>query len=125
MLPRSLSEPLRDQLRYSRRLWEADRAAGRAGVCLPNALERKYPRAALSWAWHWVFPAPGLSTDPRTGIERRHHLFEERLSRGEPAGCALACTRACMPRTQHVLRVAVAHLFQKGGPASLDAASSR
>jgi integrase len=45
-------------------------------------LARKYPRAAESWSWHWVFPASGISTDPRSGIRRRHHLYEHRLQRG-------------------------------------------
>lgn len=34
------------------------------------------------WAWHWVFPPPVVSIDPGSGIERRHHLFEQRLQRG-------------------------------------------
>jgi integron integrase len=81
MLPRSLEASLREQLAHARKLWEVDRAAQHAGVYLPHALESKYPRAGQTWAWHWVFPAPGLSVDPRTGVERRHHLYQERLSR--------------------------------------------
>ncbi len=90
MLPRSLEAALRDQLATSRALWAADRAAGRNGVFMPHALDAKYPRAGLAWAWHWVFPASKLSIDPRTGVERRHHLYEERLSRQ----LKLACTKA-------------------------------
>lgn len=37
MLPRSLVEPLREQLARSRTLWQADRAAGRSGVFMPHA----------------------------------------------------------------------------------------
>ena len=81
MLPRSLVEPIRLQLARSHMLWESDRAVERPGVAMPDAIDRKYPRAGQSWSWHWVFPAPKLSTDPRSGIERRHHMFEERLSR--------------------------------------------
>jgi integrase len=29
----------------------------------------------------WMFPSLTLSTDPRSGVVRRHHLFEERLQR--------------------------------------------
>src|SRR6478735_3657897 len=93
MLPRSLAEPLRDQLRQARCFWEADRAAQRSGVWLPAALESKYPRAGLTWAWHWVFPSPALSVDPHTGVERRHHLHEERLAR--------ALKRAVVTRAAH------------------------
>jgi hypothetical protein len=47
------------------------------GVYLPHALERKHPRAGESWAWFWVFPSAKLSVYPQTGVERRHHWFEE------------------------------------------------
>jgi hypothetical protein len=35
----------------------------------------------IAWAGYWVFPSPTLSVDPRSGIERRHHLYEQRLQR--------------------------------------------
>jgi integron integrase len=81
MLPRALVPRLRAQLIQVRAVWGQDRATGRGGVYLPHALERKYPRAGESWAWFWVFPSAKLSVDPQTGVERRHHLFEERLNR--------------------------------------------
>jgi integron integrase len=59
MLPQSLLQPLQDQLTRSRSLWDADRAAQRSGVYVPQALAVKYPRAAFSWPWHWVFPPTG------------------------------------------------------------------
>jgi integron integrase len=75
MLPHSLQDPLRDQLRRSRLLWDADRASQRAGVCVPDALAVKYPRAAQSWAWHWVFPsaASQLRYAPVAGGHRHPH----------------------------------------------------
>jgi len=42
---------------------------GLAGVYLPNALDRKYPNAGREWGWQYVFHAPWVSTDPRTGID--------------------------------------------------------
>jgi len=68
MLPQSLRHALHEQLARARALWAEDRAAQLPGVEMPDALARKYPRAAETWTWHWVFPSPTLSTDPRSGI---------------------------------------------------------
>jgi integron integrase len=73
MLPDALCADLLAHLERVRGLWEQDRAAGQAGVFMPQALEKKYPDGGKSWPWFWVFPSRSLSVDPRTGIERRHH----------------------------------------------------
>lgn len=113
MLPRSLVPALREQLAGSRALWAVDRAAGRSGVYMPHALDAKYPRAGQSWAWHWLFPAPKLSVDPRTGVERRHHLYEERLARQLKQACVSAGIAKHV--TVHTLRHSFAtHLLQAG-----------
>ena len=81
MLPESLVEQLKCQLAHARLVWALDIAADRAGVCMPLALEKKYPMAGKSWGWFWAFPQADVSLDPRTGTTRRHHLYDQTFQR--------------------------------------------
>lgn len=82
MLPAPLIEPLRGHLLRVKALHERDLESGFGDVELPDALARKYPRAQYEWGWKWVFPSHKLSTDPKTGVIRRHHVYENYLIRG-------------------------------------------
>ena len=90
LLPERLKEPLRDHLTRVRTLFDQDRAAGVAGVHLPDALGRKYPNAAVEWAWFWVFPSRSLSVDPRTNTVRRHHVSDVPIQRAVRTAAAKA-----------------------------------
>ena len=82
MLPLSLKERLREHLKKVKQAHEVDLLEGFGNVELPFALEKKYPQAATEWKWQYVFPAPKRSIDPRTKIERRHHLDPSVLQKG-------------------------------------------
>jgi integron integrase len=82
LLPESIVEPLEKHLARVKRLHEGDLARGCGDVELPDALARKYPRAQCEWGWKFVFPSCKLSTDPKTGVIRRHHVYENYLIRG-------------------------------------------
>jgi integron integrase len=113
MLPNALMEPLQQQLSQAKQMWLTDRRDERSGVALPHALEAKYPRAGLSWMWFWVFPAAKESTDPRSGVIRRHHVYEQRLQRALKS--AVVSAGVAKPVSVHTLRHSFAtHLLQSG-----------
>ena len=73
-LAASLFPLLQNQMQKARVLHSQDLAAGHGAVYLPYALDRKYPNAARESSWQYLFPARDVSTDPLTGIVRRHHV---------------------------------------------------
>jgi integron integrase len=90
MLPASMRESLQIHLQRMRLLHQADLKDGFGKVELPFALARKYPQAARQWGWQYVFSSMKRSRDPRTGEERRHHLYPDHLQRAVKRAISLA-----------------------------------
>jgi integron integrase len=81
MLPERFSDLLKSHLDQVKAVYEQDRAQGSAEVFMWPALARKYPHAGREWIWQYVFPAKGLSVDPRSGKVRRHHIHESSIQK--------------------------------------------
>jgi integron integrase len=81
MLPAALKPDLAAHLKAVKAQHERELARGGGDVHLPDAIRLKYPGAAKSWPWQYVFPAARESADPRSGEIRRHHLPETHVQR--------------------------------------------
>jgi integron integrase len=81
VLPVSLKSFLERQIAKVKLLHQEDRAAGYGDVYLPDAIQKKFPRAAKELMWQYVFPASKRAVDPRTGAIQRHHIDESAIQR--------------------------------------------
>ena len=81
MMPQTVINDLKTQMLQAEKKYLQDRRNNANGVEMPFALEKKYPNAGKEWGWFWLFPAASYSKDPRSGIERRHHLHTSSLQK--------------------------------------------
>jgi len=113
MLPRSLQKDLERHLARRQRLHDQDLAARLARVALPDALARKYPKAARELGWQFLFASRQRSRDPKTGDIGRHHVDPGSLAR---AVCEARRRSGLTHRVGcHTLRHSFAtHLVERG-----------
>lgn len=81
ILPKAIESMLKSHIKSVEKIHKRDIEAGNYSVYMPYALEKKYPNAGKKIGWHFLFPSKNLSTDPVSGIKRRHHLHERTLQR--------------------------------------------
>lgn len=78
-LPSNLFDLLKRQIEKVERLHRDDLENGYGEVYLPHALDKKYPNAAKSMGWQYLFPSNVISKDPRSGKNMRHHQHKSAL----------------------------------------------
>lgn len=113
LLAPSLASELKKHLENVHIFFKQDLDNGVANVYLPNALAKKYPHGGKTWEWQYVFPSKTLSTDPRSGEIRRHHMHESGLQKAIRA----AKNKVGIEKrvTSHTLRHSFAtHLLEAG-----------
>lgn len=113
ILPNNISDTLAAHISEVIKLHSHDLEAGFGRVYLPQALARKFPKAAKEPRWQYVFPAKKRSVDPRSGIEMRHHVLESGLQKA----VKLANDRAGIQKRTgcHTLRHSFAtHMLEHG-----------
>ena len=112
-LPQKIKQRLQMQVQFVEELHQGDIKDGFGSVYLPYALERKFPNAHKETKWQSLFQMTKISTDPRTGIKRRHHILEKTFGRNIRQAALKANIHKRV--TSHIFRHSYAtHLLQNG-----------
>ena len=80
MLPQSLKQQLIQHLQKVKAIHDYDLNHGNGRTTMPDALARKYPNAAHSWMWQYIFPAKVFCKNSNGAIYR-HHVYDTTVQR--------------------------------------------
>jgi integron integrase len=81
VLPESLKDGLKKYLEKVKKQHTEELMKGYGRVFMPTQLDKKYPSAARSWHWQFVFPSSTRLTDPDTGKVFKYHMHHSALQR--------------------------------------------
>ncbi len=84
-LAQKITPLLQEHIREIRQTHDADLANGLGRVYLPECFgQKKYPNADREFSCQYVFASRNIATDPRTGVDRHHHIDQSAV--GECTG---------------------------------------
>jgi len=112
-LPLKIKDELKVQITKVKEIHKQDLENGFGSVFIPYAISKKFKNVNKDIKWQYVFPMDKISTDPRTKIQRRHHILDVTLSRNIKK--SVAKSNIDKRVTSHTFRHSYAtHLLQNG-----------
>lgn len=112
-MPRTIVEPLRQQVEFAKLMHAKDVQAGTNRVELPNRLHIKFPRAPYELGWYWLFPSHKTSQHPEEKWTGRFHVCPSNF--GRSLGIVARKLKILKRCTPHILRHSFAtHSYEQG-----------
>ncbi len=112
-LPMKLKKRLEVQVSMVESMHKSDLENGFGTVYMPYAFEKKFPSAKFETKWQFLFPMKNIAKDPRSDVQRRHHIHPATLGRNIKQAALKANINKRV--TSHTFRHSYAtHLLQSG-----------
>jgi integron integrase len=81
VLPNSLVDDLKRQIKLDHAIHQQDLASGNGIVYLPFSNTQTAKTNSKLFAWQYLFPSNSLFVDPNDGLLKRHHLSDKSIRR--------------------------------------------